>query len=198
MQWLLKSFLKGILLVVPLTVTAWVFWFAFSTIDGWLGSSINSLLGFNIPGIGIVATVVIIITVGALGSIFLVDRLVAWMESALSRVPVAKLVYFSLKDFVGAFVGDKKGFNRPVLVTLDEAGAIKVLGFATAESLDLPGVEDHVAVYLQQSYNFAGNLVIVPRSRVVSLPPKESAKWLTFIVSGGVSGGGKGKAKPEI
>lgn len=180
MQWLLKSFLKGLLLVVPLTVTVWVFWLVFSTIDGWLG--------FAIPGMGLVVTLAAIVLVGAVGSIFLVDRLVAWLESALSRVPVAKLVYFSLKDFVGAFVGEKKGFNRPVMVDLDAEGSLKVIGFATAENLDLPGTTDYVAVYLQQSYNFAGNLVLVPRARVTPLPPGESSRWLTFIVSGGVSG----------
>jgi uncharacterized membrane protein len=183
MQWLFKSFLKGLLLVVPLTVTLWVFWLVFSTIDGFLG--------LKVPGLGFLATIVAIVVIGAVGSIFLVDRLVAWLESALSRVPVAKLVYFSLKDFVGAFVGEKKGFNRPVVVNLDDSGTIKVIGFATAESVDIPGTEDYVAVYLQQSYNFAGNLILVPRSRVTPLPPKESSKWLTFIVSGGVSGGTK-------
>lgn len=185
MQWLLKSFLKGLLLVVPLTVTVWVFWLVFSTIDGWLG--------FTMPGLGLLVTLAAIVLVGAVGSIFLVDRLVAWLENALSRVPVAKLVYFSLKDFVGAFVGEKKGFNRPVVVNLDETGTIKVLGFATTESIDIPGTEDYVAVYLQQSYNFAGNLVLVPRSRVTPLPPEESSRWLTFIVSGGVSGGVRAK-----
>jgi uncharacterized membrane protein len=184
LQWLLKSFLKGLLLVVPLTVTAWVFWFVFSKIDG--------LLDFEIPGLGFLVTLAIIIFAGAIGSTFVADRLVEWMESAVSRVPVAKLVYFSLKDFVGAFVGEKKGFNRPVLVSLGPDDSVRVLGFVTAETPDLPGVEDHVAVYLQQSYNFAGNLVIVPRSRVTFLPPKDSAKWLTFIVSGGVSGGSTG------
>jgi uncharacterized membrane protein len=183
MQWLLKSFLKGLLLVVPLTVTLWVFWLVFSTIDG--------LLGLKIPGLGFLATVAAIVLIGAVGSIFLVDRVVAWLEGALSRVPVAKLVYFSLKDFVGAFVGEKKGFNRPVIVNLDDNGTIKVIGFATAEDLDVPGAEGYVAVYLQQSYNFAGNLILVPRARITPLPPKESSKWLTFIVSGGVSGGNK-------
>jgi len=187
MQWLLKSFLKGLLLVVPLTVTVWVFWLVFSTIDGWLG--------FAIPGMGLVVTLAAIVLVGAVGSIFLVDRLVAWLESALSRVPVAKLVYFSLKDFVGAFVGEKKGFNRPVMVDLDAEGSLKVIGFATAENLDLPGTTDYVAVYLQQSYNFAGNLVLVPRARVTPLPPGESSRWLTFIVSGGVSGHASGNPR---
>jgi uncharacterized membrane protein len=184
LQWLLKSFLKGLLLVVPLTATLWVFWFVFSKIDG--------LLGLEIPGLGFLATVAFIIAVGAVGSTFLADRLIAWLEAAVSRVPVAKLLYFSLKDFVGAFVGEKKGFNRPVLVSLGSGSGIKVLGFATAESLDLPDAADLVAVYLQQSYNFAGNLVLVPRDRITPLPPNESAKWLTFIVSGGVSGGTAG------
>jgi uncharacterized membrane protein len=188
LQWLLKSFLKGLLLVVPLTVTIAVFWFVFVKIDG--------LLGIGIPGLGFLVTLVLLVVVGALGSNFLADRFVAWMEGALGRVPVAKLVYFSLKDFVGAFVGEKKGFNRPVLVSLGRDGEIKVLGFATAESLDLPGAEDHVAVYLQQSYNFAGNLVLVPRDRITPLPPEESSKWLTFIVSGGVSGGKRGEGAP--
>ena len=191
LQWLLKSFLKGLLLVVPLTVTAWVFWFVFSAIDG--------LLGFDTPGVGLLATLGIVIAVGALGSTFVADRLIAWFEDIVSRVPVAKLVYFSLKDFVGAFVGEKKGFNRPVVVTLGPPGAsVKVIGFVTTDALDVPGAEDHVAVYIQQSYNFAGNLVLVPRERVTLLPPGESAKWLTFIVSGGVSGGEGSRTGPRV
>jgi uncharacterized membrane protein len=181
LQWFLKSFLKGLLLVVPITVTLWVFWIVLSTIDG--------LLGFSIPGFGFLVTIAIVVGVGALGSTFLVGGTMAWLEHALSRVPVAKLVYFSLKDFVGAFVGEKKGFNRPVLVSLTADGSIKVLGFATAEDVEIPGAEGLIAVYVQQSYNFAGNLILVPRDRVTPLPPEESSKWLTFIVSGGVSGG---------
>jgi uncharacterized membrane protein len=181
-QWLLKSFLKGLLLLAPLAVTFWVFWKVFSWIDG--------LLGFKVPGLGLLATIAIIIAAGALGSFILVDRLFAWFEAAVGRVPVAKLIYFSLKDFVGAFVGEKKGFNKPVLVSFGESGSIKLLGFATSDSLEamgIPGTADHIAVYLQQSYNFAGQLVLVPRDRVTPLPG-ESSRWLTFIVSGGVSG----------
>ncbi len=182
LRWLLNSFLKGLLLLAPLAATLWVFWAVFSWIDG--------LLGFRQPGLGLLATIAIIIAAGALGSFILVDRFVAWIEAAVSRVPVAKLIYFSLKDFVGAFVGEKKGFNKPVLVSLGQDGSIKVVGFVTVESLEslgLPGTEGHVAVYLQQSYNFAGQLVLVPRERVTPLPG-ESSRWLTFIVSGGVSG----------
>ncbi len=181
-QWLLKTFLKGLLLVVPLTVTLAVFWFVFVKIDG--------LLGFSIPGLGFILTILIIIGVGALGSTLLVNRIVIDIEKAVGRVPMAKLIYFSLKDFVGAFVGEKKRFNRPAMVSIaGTGGEVKILGFVTADGLDIPGMENSVAVYLPQSYNFAGNLILVPRERVTLLPQGESSRWLTFIVSGGVSGG---------
>lgn len=179
-QWLLKSFLKGLLLVVPLTVTAWVFWFVFIKID--------RLLGISTPGVGFLITLAIIIAVGALGSIFLVGRAVAYLEGLMGRVPFAKLIYFPLKDFVGALVGEKKSFRKPVLVDLG-AGGLKTIGFVTAESLDIEAVHDHVAVYLPQAYNIAGNLILVPRSAVTPLPPNQSSKWLAFVVSGGVSRG---------
>ena len=183
-QWLLKSFLKGLLLVVPLTVTAWVFYFVFVKIDG--------LLGISVRGVGFLLTILLIMAVGAVGSIILVDRAVAWLEHLVSRVPLAKLIYFPLKDFVGAFVGDKKSFRQPVLVSLGsgaDGGDVRVLGFVTAENLGIAGEPDLVAVYLPQSYNFAGNLILVPRRRVTALPPEESAKWLAFTVSGGISRG---------
>jgi uncharacterized membrane protein len=188
LQWLLKSFLKGLLLVVPLTVTAWVFYFVFIKIDG--------LLGIAVPGLGFLFTLLLIVAVGAVGSIILVDRAVAWLEHLVSRVPFAKLIYFPLKDFVGAFVGDKKSFRQPVLVSLGNAGSagaadkgVRVLGFVTAENLEVAGEPDLVAVYLPQAYNFAGNLILVPRDRVIPLPPEESSKWLAFTVSGGISRG---------
>jgi uncharacterized membrane protein len=177
-QWLLKSFLKGLLLLAPLAATVWVFWKVFALIDG--------LLGLKVPGLGFVATLAIIVVAGALGSFILVDRLVAWLEAAVSRVPVAKLIYFSLKDFVGAFVGEKKGFNRPVLVSLEADHGIRMIGFITAE---LPNISsDTVAVYFPNAYAFAGHVLLVPRERITPLPPGESSKWLTFVVSGGVSG----------
>jgi len=96
------------------------------------------------------------------------------------------MIYTAIKDLVDAFVGDKKSFNKPVLVALDGENRIGVLGFITREDLNSLGIVDSVAVYVPQSYNFAANLIIVDRSRVSPIPanPKEVMK---FIVSGGVS-----------
>ena len=190
LQWLFKSFLKGLLIVVPLTVTIWVIYGVFSWIDGLL--RIGEIFSHSVPGLGFVITLSIIVMVGALGSNIVAKRLISFLEKYLNRVPLVKLIYFSLKDLIGAFVGEKKSFRIPVLVELYPESGVKVLGFVTSEDPGLPGVSDHVAVYLPQSYNYSGTLVVVPRNRITLLPPEESARWLSFIVSGGVSRGPQG------
>ena len=189
LQWLFKNFLKGLLIVVPLTVTIYVIYGVFTWIDGLL--RVDGWFNHSVPGLGFVLTLSIIVLFGALGSNIVAKRLISFLEKFLNRLPLVKLIYFSLKDLIGAFVGEKKSFRIPVLVELYPESGVKVLGFVTSEETGLPGVSDHVAVYLPQSYNYSGTLVIVPRARITLLPPAESARWLSFIVSGGVSRGPK-------
>jgi uncharacterized membrane protein len=88
---------------------------------------------------------------------------------------------------VEAFAGEKKKFDKPVLVTFGPNSYAKIVGFMTRENLDNLGLKDHVAVYLPQSYNFAGNVLIFPKEAVKPLDI-ESSEAMTFIVSGGVAG----------
>jgi uncharacterized membrane protein len=88
---------------------------------------------------------------------------------------------------IGGFVGEKKTFDRPVIVALAPGSDAKAIGFVTQESLDFLGLLDHVAVYLPQSYNFAGNLLVFPRSQVIPLEAPGS-EVMAFLVSGGISG----------
>lgn len=185
-QWLFKTFLKGLLIIVPLMVTIWVVYVVFMRIDG--------LLHLTTPGLGFLLTIAIILAVGALGSNIVATRLITFLEKFLNRVPLVKLIYFSLKDLIGAFVGEKKSFRIPVLVSLYPESGAKVLGFVTSEEPGLP-VSEHVAVYLPQSYNYSGTLVVVPRSQITFLPPSESSKWMAFIISGGVSRGLSGPSE---
>ncbi|HLP42567.1 MAG TPA: DUF502 domain-containing protein [Fibrobacteria bacterium] len=184
MQRVFTNFLKGILILGPLFVTFYVIWIVFVKIDG--------LLNIPIPGVGFALTILFIILVGFLASNILFERIFSHLEKGMTRLPVVKLLYFSIKDFINAFVGEKKSFTRPVMLSLSSGGGgadLKVLGFVTADTLDLPGVEDRVAVYLPQSYNFGGLLVLVPRDQVTPLATGDSAKIMAFIVSGGVSRG---------
>ena len=197
MQKLFTNFLKGILILAPMLVTGWVIYTVFTKIDG--------LLGIPIPGLGFAVTIIFIILVGFLGSNIFFTRLFGYFERVLTRLPVVKLLYFSIKDLIGAFVGEKKMFNRPVMVAMShlpqgpeiaplasvpQDGDIKLIGFVTSDTLEtIPEAGDRVAVYMPQSYNMGGYLMLVPRDRITPLASMESAKILAFIVSGGVARG---------
>jgi uncharacterized membrane protein len=83
-------------------------------------------------------------------------------------------------------VGEKRRFQQPVLVTLDPASGAQAIGFLTQDSLEELGLAEHVTVYLPQSYNFAGQMLVFPRDKVVKLSAP-SAKVMAFVVSGGVA-----------
>lgn len=174
-------FVRGLLVTAPVALTLWITWAVIRWVD--------RLLGLTIPGAGLIITLVAITTVGALASTFLARGLLAWVEDLMESLPLMRLLYTSTKDLLGAFVGDKRRFTKPVRVAISEDGGVAVLGFLTAESLSELGVKDHVGVYLPQSYNFAGQLLVVPSRRVSPLEA-DSAEVMAFIVSGGVSKAG--------
>ncbi|MCC6445790.1 MAG: DUF502 domain-containing protein [Armatimonadetes bacterium] len=177
----IRYFVEGLLILIPTVGTAYLIYLAFTKIDGWLN--------LPIPGVGFLITVFIILLVGFLGSNIITRRAFNYIEAIFTKPPVVKLVYGSLKDLIGAFVGDKKSFDQPVLVSLTPGGTARALGFITRDSLETVGLPDHVAVYLPQAYNFAGNVLIFAREQVTPLNI-ESSKIMAFLVSGGVSGEG--------
>lgn len=178
MSRLLNHFFKGIVLLAPLALTVYVCVRLFVTIDGWLG--------IPIPGVGFLATVALITLFGFLASSFLTRQLLAAVESLMDRLPFVRLLYSSTRDLLNAFVGEKRRFDKPVLVAPFEGGTARVIGFVTQESLASFGLREHVTVYMPQSYNFAGQLMIFPANAVTRLDA-DSADVMAFIVSGGVT-----------
>jgi uncharacterized membrane protein len=174
-----RYFLEGLLYVIPLAATVYILYTIFVTVDSWLG--------LPVPGAGFLLTIAGITAIGFLASNVLTRRLLSLVAALFEKMPVIKLIYSAIKDLIGAFVGEKKSFDKPVLVTLTRDGHAKAIGFVTRESLDAYGLHDHVAVYLPQSYNFAGNLLLFPREQVQPLDV-DSTEAMTFLVSGGVSG----------
>lgn len=184
MKTLFGYFWRGCLVLAPVGITLYLGWWVIATVD--------QLLPIGIPGLGFIITVGTITLVGVLTSNVVGRAVVRRIETWLSRVPLVKLMYTSIRDLINAFVGDKKRFEHPVSVALSEARDLFVLGFVTRENLEPLKLDTHVAVYFPQSYNFAGNLLLVPKDRVTRLPAS-SGDVMAFIVSGGVSGLGKGQ-----
>ena len=181
---ILRYFVRGCLVSVPLAITAWVVWTTLTFID--------RLLPIGIPGLGIVVTLSLVTLIGLFTSNVVGKRVFQLTDRALSRMPLVKLLYTSIKDLIRAFVGDHKSFDQPAAVALTPGGA-RMLGFVTRDGLHMLGMPDFVAVYFPQSYNFAGQLAVVPRDQV-ELLDVASSEIMTFIVSGGISGFGRGQS----
>jgi uncharacterized membrane protein len=172
------------LVTVPLAITGWVIYVTLRFVD--------NLLPIGVPGLGILVTLSLVTLIGLFTSNVIGKRVFQLTDRALSGMPLVKLIYTSIKDLIRAFVGDHKSFDRPAAVALTPGGA-RILGFVTREGLHMLGMPEFVAVYFPQSYNFAGQLAVVPREQV-ELLDAPSAEVMTFIVSGGISGFGRGQS----
>jgi uncharacterized membrane protein len=182
MKTILKYFLRGLLIFVPIVVTVFVLLWAFAGLD----KIFRDLLRIPIRGLGILATIAVIFLIGFLGSNFVGKKLFGLVEKLFTKIPLVKMLYGSIKDLVEAFAGEEKKFDKPVMASLGKNGA-KVIGFVTRETLTNIGLTDYVAVYLPQSYNFAGNVLLFPKEAVQPIDIN-SSEAMTLIVSGGVAG----------
>ena len=176
---LFSFFVKGLLLLAPVYITGYII---FNLLD-----SLDQNFYFYFRGTGLLLMVAIIMIVGFLGSTFISVPVVRIFEDALSRLPLIRLIYFSLKDLVEAFVGDKKKFNQPVRIILNKENGIQKLGFVTQTDLNFIDIENgSVMVYCPHSYAFSGEMFVVPASSVtlLNIPTSDVMK---MIISGGVS-----------
>lgn len=178
MSRLLAYFLRGLVVVVPLALTVYVCVAIFTKIDSWLG--------LPIPGAGFVLALALITVVGFMASSIVTRTLLGAVDRLFERLPFVRLLYSSAKDMLNAFVGEKRRFDKPVLVALSADRAVKVLAFLTSDSLVSLGVSEHVAVYMPQSYGFAGHILVVPADRVERIDA-DAAEVMAFIISGGVT-----------
>lgn len=171
-------FVRGLLIFVPTVGTVYTVWLVLAALD--------STLNLSIPGAGLLLTLVLIFVTGFIASNVVGQAFVAFLESGIRHLPLVSLLYTSIKDLLGAFVGDKKSFDRPAMITLDGAGKVKVFGFVTCNAFEDVRLKGWVAVYLPQAYNFAGNVILVPKESVEAVDA-DPAQFMAFIVSGGVA-----------
>lgn len=176
---LLGYFFRGLLLLAPVTVIVWALWRSLAFFD--------NIIPTDVPGLGLVILVAVVIVAGWLGSQFFFQPLAELGEEVLQRIPVVKTMYGALKDMMNALVGSKRKFDRPVLVSFGSGVQAERLGFITQEDLSHLGLGDgKIAVYFPHSFAWSGNLLIVPRENVTALDARP-ADVMKFAVSGGVS-----------
>jgi uncharacterized membrane protein len=180
---LVQAFLQGLLVLAPVAITLWILWRLFLLVDDLL-----PLPETVAPGVGFALVVAAVMLVGVLTRNLLAAQALELSDRLLARVPFVKLVYGSLRDLTEAFVGQKKKFDRPVLVSLGAGIDARVIGFVTRDDLSDLGLAGSVAVYVPQSYNFAANLLVVPAENVRTLD-RPASEVMAFVVSGGLTSG---------
>ena len=193
-QLIKRYFITGLLIWVPLGITAWVV----SLIAGAADQSLrllpaaihpHNLIGFDIPGAGIVVTLVIIFITGLLAANFIGQRLVNWWERLLARIPVVNSIYNGVKQVSDTlFSSSGMAFRQPLLVQYPHQGAWTI-AFLTGE----PGGDvvnhlkgEHVSVYVPTTPNpTSGFFLMFPKSQVIELD-MDVDQALKYIISMGV------------
>jgi len=174
-----RYFFNGTLFIVPLVATVYVVIEAFRWLD--------SRLDLPYPGVGFAIILTAITLFGYFTTNFAFQTFSHWFDGLMNRIPMVKLIYSSVKDLLAAFVGDKRKFNKPVLVTINKENTLHRIGFITQQDLTEIGLPDMVVVYFPQSYAVAGDHFVISKANIKPLDIP-GAQAMKFIVSGGVSG----------
>jgi uncharacterized membrane protein len=186
-QWVINYFFQGIILIVPISVTLYVLVNTFLYVDNILREYVTQWLGFYTMGLGILFMLIGLTVVGFLGQTIIFKPLLVIFDRLISKAPLVKIIYTSVKDLLSAFVGQKKKFSEPVLIRENTNSDMEKIGFITAHDLSKLGIpEGKVAVYLPYSYNVSGMLVIVPVENVTPLEANPT-DVMKFVISAGVT-----------
>jgi uncharacterized membrane protein len=197
MAWLRRSFLTGLVVTVPLFITVVTLVWTFRFIDGIAKPLSMYFLGREVPGLGVLTTVALILFAGAVATNVIGRRVLQRGEQWLLNVPLFKTVYAPVKQIVAAFSPDSgSGFKKVVIV--DDARRGMVIGFLTREfTIDRgagAGAEPMVAVYVPTNHLYLGDVIICPRDKV-SFPDLTVEQAIRIFLTGGVALSSRLKAR---
>ena len=185
-----QYFLQGVLVTAPLGITIYIIYWFVSTVDNWItvipgkdaaGNEINRNYGT-----GFIIIIIALIVIGYLSSNFITSKIFSLFDSWLERTPGIKFIYSSIRDFFEAFAGNKRKFNKAVLINVHGLDVWQV-GFITNEDAAELGLKDYITVYVPMSYSFAGITYIVPPDKVRRIEHISAGEALKYTISGGIA-----------
>lgn len=190
-----KYFITGLLIWIPLAITVTVLTWIVRTLDGWVMALLpdhlqpHTVLGFDIPGLGVVLFVFILFATGVIGANVLGQRLVCGWESLLVRIPVVKSIYSSVKQVSDTlFSSSGQAFRKTLLVQYPRQGMWTIAfltgtpGGGVAQYLQ----GEYVSVYVPTTPNpTSGFFLMLPAADVIGLDMSVD-EALKYIISMGV------------
>jgi uncharacterized membrane protein len=187
MQWLRRSFIAGFFVTVPLVVSVAALVWIFGIIDRFTAPLATQVLGREVPGLGILLTLLVVLIVGAVATNVIGRRVLTRAEGWLMKIPVFRTIYAPVKQLAAAFSPDNEyGFKRVVLV--DDPARGMVMGFVTKEfTVERDAAVDHLAaVYVPTNHLYLGDIVMVARDRL-SYPDVTVEEGIRILLTGGMS-----------
>jgi len=177
-----RAFLKGLLTVLPITITIYLVVWIVKFAESLFGEPLREILpeATYVPGLGLIIALLAILGVGVLVNHYIASRFVSWLEETLQRVPFFKAIYNPLRDVMNLFAADHgQSLKRVVIVDLPHVGC-SVVGLVTRDRFEdlsiSSAVRDHLAVFVPFSYAVGGITILVPKSQVreVGLSPEKA------------------------
>jgi uncharacterized membrane protein len=187
---LLQYLLQGLLVLGPVTITAYFFYWAVSSIDNLIPifsyTDAQGVVHVRNYGIGFIIILAILIVTGYISSFFITSRFVSFIDKLLEKTPGIKHIYATTRDFFEAFAGENKKFTKHVLANIDDNDVWR-FGFITREDMQDFGLQEYVTVYVPMAYSIAGNVYVIPKKRVKLIENISASQSMKFAVSGGVT-----------
>ncbi|MQA31864.1 MAG: DUF502 domain-containing protein [Luteitalea sp.] len=185
--WLRRRFLAGFFITVPLVISVAALVWIFGIIDRFTAPLATQVLGREVPGLGILITLLVVLLVGVVATNVIGRRVLARAEGWLMMIPVFRTIYAPVRQLVVAFSPDNEyGFKRVVMVDDPDRGL--VMGFLTKEfTLDRGrGPESLVAVYVPTNHLYLGDIALYPRERAF-FPEMTVEEGIRIFLTGGMS-----------
>lgn len=187
-------FLTGLAVIVPVGLTLYILVFLIGMMDGLLTLipqkyHSSALIGFHIPGLGIVITILLIFTCGLMTKSIIGNRIVLYGEGLLDKIPIVRSIHLAIKKIVDSMVLYRsRSFKKVVLVEFPRRGAYTV-AFVTGEPADeiySKTGQRCVSVYVPTTPNpTSGYFIMFPEHEVVPLDMSVEDAF-TLIISGGI------------
>lgn len=161
-----RWFLTGIAVVLPVAVTIFVLIWLFNLLDGILNDFIKKIFNIDIPGLGLLALLVIIFLIGIFASNFVGRKITGWFEKIIGKIPLIKTVYNPVRKIISGLSSEKtESFQKVVLVEFPQKGR-KSIGFITNSNFSIDECEN-ISVFVPTTPNPTnGFLIIVDRKEV--------------------------------
>jgi uncharacterized membrane protein len=189
-RWLLA----GLLVLVPLAVTVWLLNWIIGTLDQTLQIlpgdwHPDKLLGFHIPGFGVLLALAIVLSIGALATNFFGRKLVSWWDALLSRIPIVRSIYSSVKQVSDTLFSENgNAFRKALLVQWPREG-VWTIAFQTG----MPGGDvanhlqgEYLSVYVPTTPNPTGGYFVMLRKTDCIELKMSVDEALTYVISMGV------------